>query len=295
MGSSVRRKKMRLQTGVTKMVCHLVDWPVSRGGRCFTWAARKQMKGPKGPSERKNYVGLWGGTPNRVAKILSSSKSLFGGCFSSDEAYRSSLPALPPRRNQIHQTIKAFPPPMGRKLRHSERKFIWCTERANQFFAKNLRLASLIERQKPYATRDWYVKTKLWYETFHKRAKALGCQPHILRERSFRTIGQYALTKCHLTEFMKVYLAFGYEWDPDLIGDDSPVCICVHTPTGVLNRQSCRIHKLPPRPKIEVVRKNGDRKRIRPPLKKSKEVDRFSSNCTHSGGVICRFCGRRVR
>jgi len=284
---------MRLQTGVTKMVCHLVDWPISRGGRCFTWAARRQMKGLKSPSERKNYVGLWGGTPNRAAKILSSSKALFGGCFSSDEAYRSSLPALPPRRRQIHQTINLRE--MGRKDRHRERKFWWCTERANQFFAKNLRLARRIELGQPYSTCDWYVKTKLWYRDFHKRAKALGCTPDILSRRSFRTIGQYALTKPQLTEFMKVYLAIGYEWDPDLIGDDSPSCICVHTPTGVLNRQSCRIHKLPPRPKVEVVKKDGSRRRYRPPPKKSDGVDRFSQNCPHTSGQICRFCGRRVR
>jgi len=290
MGSSVRRKRMRLQVGVTKITCHLVDWPVSRGGRCFTWAARKQMKGLKSPSERKNYVGLWEGTTNRVAKILSRSTTLLDGGLL--DRPRHSPPALPPRRRRTPNMADLSS--MSRKLRHRERKFWWCTERANLFYSKNSRLARRITLGLPYASEDWYVKTKIWYHGFHRHAKRLGCTRDVLAGRSFKTIAQYALCEPQLTDFMKVFLAIGYEWDPDFIDTDLKFCICVHTPSGTLNINSCRVHKPPPLPKRTKVLKNGDRRRYRPTSKK-REVDRFRDDCAHSGGQICRFCGRRVR
>lgn len=244
MGSSKLRRTMRLQTGVTKMVCHLVDWPVSRGGRCFTWAARKQMKGLKSPSERKNPNGLWFGISNRAAKFLTCSYAL--------SECRINPPPLPPRPGRNTKGPPLPPRPVVvekkvscRKLRREERKFNWCTERANWFFSRNQHLAGCIIDGKPFRDKDWYVKSKSAYHSLRRHKAISQLRRDDLTKRSFFTIGQIALTHASVVEFTKVFLAYGYEWDRNFIDTDMSYCICTYLGPGrkIANIGTCRVHK----------------------------------------------------
>jgi len=239
--TSLRRRRLRLQTGVTKMVCRSVDWPIVRGGRSVTWAMRRRSKGLKNPPER-------GMERDLRAEIGTSSP-----------------PPVPPRRPKTldeiailmsHRRRKA--PPVKdkalRKVRHSERKFIWCTERANHFFSKNPALASAVaqslggrrgnlEDSTPleyFVAQDWFRSIKSIYHGLHRRSRQLGVTPEVLHSRPFQTVGQHALTRSSVIAFIEVFLGV-VQWDVDEIADLSPVCICDMVRVGN-NRLSCRVH-----------------------------------------------------
>jgi len=242
-GASLRRRRLRLQTGVTKMVCRSVDWPIVRGGRSVTWAVRRRSKGLKSPPEREMGQGLRA------------------------ELGNSSPPPVPPRRPKTREEIAIFrdaifgrrdPPPVKdralRKFRHTERKFVWCTERANHFFSKNPALANAVavslggrRRNLQEATpleyfvqQDWFRSIKSIYHGLHRRCRALGVTPEVLHSRPFQTVGQHALTRSSVIAFIEVYLGV-VPWDVDEIADLAPVCICDLVREGT-NRLSCRIH-----------------------------------------------------
>jgi len=260
MPASLRRRRLRLQTGVTKMVCRSVDWPIVRGGRSVTWAARRRSKGLKSPPEREMEPGLRAGigTP--------------------------SPPPVPPRRPKTSEEIAIFrdaifgrsnPPPVKdralRKVRHSERKFTWCTERANHFFSKNPALANVValslgrrrsalQEATPldhFVEQDWFRSIKSIYHGLHRRCRALGITPEVLHSRSFQTVGQHALTRSSVIAFMEVYLGV-VPWDVDEIADLAPICICDLVRVGT-NRLSCRVHGKANR----VARHNAVRKKRR--------------------------------
>jgi hypothetical protein len=242
-GASLRRRRLRLQTGVTKMVCRSVDWPIVRGGRSVTWAARRRSKGLKSPPEREMEVGLRA------------------------EIGTSSPPPLPSRRPKTQEEIAIFrdaifgrsnPAPVRdprlRKVRHSERKFTWCTERANHFFSKNPALANVVaasvggrRRNLQEATpleyfvqQDWFRSIKSIYHGLHRRCRALGITPEVLHQRPFQTVGQHAMTRSSVIAFIEVFLAV-VPWEVDEIADLAPVCICDLVRVGT-NRFSCRVH-----------------------------------------------------
>jgi hypothetical protein len=260
MGSSLRRRKFRLQTGVTKMVCHLVDWPLYRGGRGVIRAARKQMKGLKSPSERKRDGDQWRGISNRAAKILSCSKALLEGRRLSTP---SQPPALPPRKpnlpprplagNTVTTLLLQHSTPdfrEVRKARHVARKLTWCTERANWLFGKCQWLAIRLAEEGSGVWKDgWgpvqgtafskaYVTMNPVFHTMRRALPEYYCRDYVV-SLPFYTIGMLALCEKSLKGFIEVFSPFYADWDdPSDVRSTRPVCIC----EGDRNKYSCRIH-----------------------------------------------------
>lgn len=236
-GASLRRRKFRLQTGVTKMVCRSVDWPIVRGGRSITWAARRRSKGLKSPAERRKEEGLC----SRIGN--------------------SDAPPLPPRRPRtldeirittgivLSRPIRKDSPVKDkalRKFRHADRKFTWCTERANLLFSKMPALASAVMTEndgllRHLKSQDWYDIMSRRYHRINRRVAELGITREVLLARPFKTVGQFALCCKTLVGFMRVYGAVGMTWDPYELSYSEPVCICDFGRVGT-NRRTCRVH-----------------------------------------------------
>jgi hypothetical protein len=245
-GASLRRRKFRLQTGVTKMVCRSVDWPIARGGRSITWAARRRSKGLKSPAERRKEEGLCYrlGTPDApplpprrpkdpyevAAALLRERLRLSGN--------REGPPPLPPRR-QVGGANGSL-----RKVRHVDRKFTWCTERANHIFSKMPALASAVVQERSdllafLRKQDWYEVQERRYHRFALRVAKLGITREVLYNRPFKTIGQFASCRKTLIGFLQVYGAVAVTWDVDELACLEPVCIC---DSRGYNTLSCRVH-----------------------------------------------------
>lgn len=269
MGASLIRRKFRLQTGVTKMVCHSVDCPLVRGGRGVTWGMRRRVKGLKSPSERRKEGDQRWGISNRAAKILSCSKALLEGRRLSTASQPPALPPrkpnLPPRPFAGHTGVTLLlqhaPPDYreARKARHVARKLTWCTERANWLFGKcqwlALKLAQaasgeFVDGRGP-VTRDWVLKSKAYvsmkpvFHTIRRAMPSYFCRDYVTG-LPYYTVAQLAMCESSLVGFLEVFSPWFADWDdPTDVRSARPVCICSDATSfggGLGAKYSCRIH-----------------------------------------------------
>lgn len=249
------------------MVCHLVDWPLDRGGRGETWAVRKQMKGLKSPSERKMRGDQWRGISNKVAKILSRSLSLFESRLLSKQSQPPALPPrkpnLPPRPGAGHTGVTLLlqhaPPDYreARKARHSARKLVWCTERANWLFGKCQWLALSLAQERGKVWVDGsgprtgtvfsraYVTMQPVFHTI-KRALPEHFDRDYVTGLPYYTVAQLAMCEKSLKGFIEVFSPWYADWDdPSDVRSVRPECICSDATAyggGFGAKYSCRVH-----------------------------------------------------